>query len=264
MSRAHLGWLTCFLIVAGVFLALRVQMGNFIEVAGVSITPINQGEIGAVFLLFAAAYLFRKRLGIGVFGRLDAWLWAHVYLGALGLLFVWFHSRQRFSSEAWLPNAAMIVLILTAFSGLAGRLLYVVVPRRLGHLPDYDPPAALQARIAALETAAAAHAAFKSAHFQALYERLLRRPLDFAPAAPGWAEVQRGRAGLAADEAADFDRAATLLRQRGKLLWTLGRRRRYRQLLDGWWLVHLGLTEAGTVFAALHIIDALLIERRWQ
>ena len=264
MSRAHLGWLLGFLVAAGGYLALRSQMGNFVEIAGVPITPVNLGEIGFVCLLFAAAYVFRKRLGIGVFGRLDGWLWAHVYLGALGLLFIWYHSRQRFSPQAWLPNAAMFLLLFTALSGLAGRLLYVAVPRLLGRLPDYDPPRVLQERIAAVETEAAAYAAYKSDGFRALYAHLLRRPLDLAPAAPGWGQVQQGRAALPPAEVPDFDRAAALLRQRGELLGTLGRRRFYRRLLDWWWTIHVRLTEAGTIFAALHILDSLLIMRQWK
>lgn len=264
MSRAHLGWLIGFVVVAGGYLALRSQMGNFISIAGVDISPVNLGEIGAVSLLLAAAYLLRKRLGIGVFGRLDGWLWSHIYLGLLGLLFIWYHSRQRFSAQAWLPNAAMILLFLTALSGVVGRLLYVLVPLRLARLPDYDPPRALQARIADLETEAAACAAFKSGGFRALYEHLLRRPLDLLPAAPGWGQVQQGRAGLPTDELPDFDRMATLLSRRGELLATLGRRRGYRRALAWWWTVHVRLTEAGVIFAALHVIDSLLIERRWR
>ncbi len=264
MSRAHLGWLCGFLLVAGGYLALRSQMGNFVSVAGVDISPVNLGEIGAVCLLFAAAYVFRKRLGIGVFGRLDGWLWSHIYLGLLGLLFVWYHSRQRFSPKAWLPNAAMVLLILVALSGIIGRLLYVAVPRLLGRLADYDPPRALQERITALETEAAACAAFKSGAFQALYDHLWHRPLDLAPAAPGWAYVQQGRAALPPREVPDFDRAATLLSQRGQLLTTLGRRRRYRRALDWWWTIHVRLTEAGVLFAALHVLDSLLIARKWK
>lgn len=264
MSRAHIGWLTAFLLVAGGYLALRSQMGNFVSVAGVDITPVNLGEIGVVCLLFSAAYVLRKRLGIGVFGRLDAWLWSHVYLGALGLLFIWYHSRQRFSPQAWLPNAAMFLLLFTALSGIVGRLLYVAVPRLLSGLPSYDPPPALRARIAALELEAAAYATFKSPGFQALYAHLLQRPLDFAPAAPGLGRVQQGRAALPPDEVPDFDRAAALLVERGALLNTLGRRRRYRRLLELWWTLHVRLTETGIIFAALHVLDSLLIARQWR
>ena len=264
MSRAHLGWLIAFLVVAGGYLALRSQMGNFISVVGVEITAVNLGEIGVVCLLFAAAYVLRKRLGIGVVGRLDAWLWSHVYLGALGLLFIWYHSRQRFSPQAWLPNAAMFLLIFTALSGIVGRLLYVAVPRLLKGLPSYDPPPALQARIAALETEAAAYTAFKSPGFQALYEHLLHRPLDLALASSGRGPFEQERAALPPTEVPDFDRAATLLVERGTLLDTLGRRRRYRRLLELWWTLHIRLTETGIIFAALHVLDSLLIARKWR
>lgn len=257
-------WLVAFLVMAGGYLILYAQMGNFITIAGVTISAVNFGEIGTVFLLFTVAYVLRKRLGIGVFGQLDGWLWSHVYLGLLGLLFIWFHSRQRFSPQAWLPNAAMILLIFTSLSGIVGRVLYVVTPRFLQRLPDYDPPPALQRRISALEMEASSLAAFKSATFRALYEHLLHRPLDYAAASPGWPQLQQGRAALSPAEVIDFDRTAALLVQRGELLTTLGQRRRYRRLLDIWWLIHIRLTEAGAIFAALHIVDSLLIARKWK
>lgn len=261
MTRAHLGWAVGALLVAVTYYVLNSQQGSFVTVAGIDISPVNLGEIAAVCFLFTVAFTLRKRLGIGLFGRLDSWLWAHVYLGLLGVFFVYFHSRWRLSPTAFLPNAAMFLLLFTAVSGLVGRLLYVIVPKYLQRLPDYDPPDVLGQRIGVLEREAASFAAFKSANFRALFDALARRPLDFAPAAPGWGQLQQGRAALPPAEIADFDRAAELLTQRGELLMTLGKRQRYRRLLDLWWTVHVRLTETGLIFAALHIADAVLSGR---
>lgn len=261
VTRAHLGWAVGTLFIALSYYLLRLLQGEVITVAGIEITPINLGEIAAVGFFFTVAFTLRKRLGIGLFGRLDSWLWAHVYLGLLSVFFVYFHSGWSLSATELLPNAAMLLLLFTAATGLVGRLLYVIVPKYLQRLPTYDPPAALQQRIGVLEREAASFAALKSANFRALFDSLVQRPRDFAPTAPGWGQIQQGRAALPPVEVADFDRAAELLAQRGELLLTLDKRQRYRRLLNRWWTLHVRLTETGLIFAALHIADALLSGR---
>lgn len=261
MSRAHVGWALGSLLVASGYYVLYSQQGIFVTVAGIDITPINLGEIGAVCLLFTIAYAGRKRLGIGAFGWLDSWLWAHIYLGLLGAYFIWFHSRQRFTPSALLPNAAMILLIFTAISGIVGRVLYRVIPRLLGRLPDYDPPDAIQVRISALEREAEALVALKSHPFQTLAAQLATGALELTPAAPGWAQYQQARASLPPGEVRDLDRVAELTGQSHQLRQTLGRRRRFRRILELWWTVHVRLTETGLILGALHILDAIFSGR---
>lgn len=261
MSRAHIGWALGSLLIGGGYFVLYLQQGIFVNVAGVDVTPINLGEIGAVCLLFTVAYAVRKRVAIGALGWLDSWLWAHIYLGLLGALFVWFHSRQRFSPSALLPNAAMILLLLTALSGIAGRILYRIVPGALHRLPDNDPPDALQTRVTGLDREISALVALKSPQFQALAAQLSALWVELTPAAPGWGQFQHARATLPTNEFSDFERLAQLTSQRRTLLLTLGKRQRYRRALDLWWTLHVRLTETGLILGALHILDALLSGR---
>jgi hypothetical protein len=264
ISRAHLFWLLFAVIVAGIFLTLYSSMGTFITVAGIDVTPVMLGEVGAIFLAGSMAYTLRKRLFIGGHGQLSSWLWAHVYLGLLGVFFIWYHSRQRFSPNQRLANTAMVLLILTVLAGIAGCALYALIPPLLHRLPDYDPPDRLRQRIDALEVEASALAALKSAEFRAAYERLLRQAPEMAPSAPGWKGIQDDRTGVAREEAGDFDRVTALLVRRAELMGTLRRREGARTMLGGWWKIHERLTEAALILAGIHIIASLLIDHRWK
>jgi hypothetical protein len=257
ISKAHLFWLLFSIVVAGVYFSLRASMGDFITVLGLDITPVMLGEIGAALIAVSAAYTFRKRLFIGGLGNLDAWLWMHVYLSLLSIVFIWYHSRQRFSSNALLANAAMFALILTVLSGVLGRLCYVLIPRTLARLTDYDPPERLRRRIAALETEAASIVTLKSGAFRAGYERLLRQRPASGPNTVASSSVPPV-------EAYDYERMRVLLLKRGELRRVLRRRTTARRVLDGWWTVHVRLMEAGLLLAALHILSSLLIDHRWK
>ncbi len=264
LSRAHLFWLVFALIVGGGIFYLHGTEGDFITIGGFDLTAVRLGEVGAVFIFASAAYTFRKRLFIGGLGVLDSWLWAHVYLGALGLLFIWYHSRQRFSANMRLANAAMFLLLFTGLTGVLGRVCYLIVPRILAGLKDYDPPARLRERIAALEVEAAAFVAMKSEPFVATYQEMLRRPLPMRPPAVAMQRLQTARAPVPAAEQAEFDRVAVILMRRGELLSTLRRRTAARRLLDWWWLVHVRLTEAGLILASIHILVSLLVDHRFK
>ena len=256
-------WVAGTLAVAAGFLSLHAAQGTFMNIAGISISPVNLGEIGAACLFAASLYVFRKRMGIGFAGYLESWLWAHICLGSLGIMFIWFHSRQRFSQSELLANGAMLLMIATVVGGFAGRVLYVLLPHFLQRLPDYDPPAILQQRIEAIEREIASFLPFKSANFRELHGALLRRLA--ASASPtgierGW--IDQARASLAADEVEDFDRLASLLSQRAALDEARVRRLRYRVIADGWWRLHAWLSEAAWILAALHILTSVFIDRR--
>lgn len=237
-------------------------MGNFISIGPIDITPVNLGEIAYVLLAFSMTYLLRKRLGIASFGQLSTWLWAHIYLGLLGMLIVWFHSRQRFSPNEILANAAMVVFLIATFAGIVTRLLYSAVPRVLATLPTYDPADVLERRIRTLGTEAQSFAAFKSPPFAAACDDLLRR----AGGPPGLVEdqIRTGRQAVPEFERDDFDRMTALLLERGRLLRTAGRRRSWRRLLEYWWLGHVWVTMAGWMLATLHVFDTLVLRGRWS
>jgi hypothetical protein len=255
LTRAHLAWLLASIAATAAYLYLR-RAGMPISIGGITITVINLGEIGAVLLAGAAAYLFRKRAFIGAAGHLDTWLWAHIYLSLLGLLLVWHHSRGRFSPSERLANVAMLLFFAAAVAGVLTRLLYVAVPRLLARLPDYDPPGVLQERVGVLERQAASYAALKSSAFQAAYEQAL------AQAVPARPQVTRARTGLPPAELDDFDRVLRLLEARHTLRRTLRRRRLYRGILVTSWRLHMGLSLMALGLMVLHILDAVLLRHR--
>lgn len=262
VTRAAAVWTAVFCLFCCGCLALRAIFGNFVSRGPLTITPVNLGEIAYLFLAASLTYLFRKRLGIATVGQLSSWLWAHIYLGILGVVFVWFHSRQRFSSGELLANAAMIVLLVGTVTGILVRMLYVVVPRLLATLPNYDPADVLERRIRALETEARSFAAFKSPAFVAACEDLLR--WGGGPPSLVADRVRSAQAALPPAERDDFDRMAALLVERGRLQRSAGRRRAWRRFLDLWWLGHVWVTLIGWILATLHAFDALVLRGRWS
>ena len=264
MSRAHLAWAGLTSAVALAYLALRARFENFISLGPIDITPTNLGEIAFARILLSACYPLRKRIAIGAPGSLDAWLWMHIYLGALGLMFAWFHSRQRFSPDQWLPNAALLLLLAGSLSGVVQRLAYVVVARRLAALPDYDSPARLAERIADLGQQATAYAEYRSAAFQATHQLLQGRGARRPVAADIWRLALEQQAALQPHERADFTRMLAALRERDRLLGVMLRRRALRSLLDRWFTIHAWLTLAGLMLMLAHAFDSLVIIRKWS
>ena len=262
-----MAWLASTVLVAGMYLGYRALAGNnanYVTIGSIDVTPVNLGEIGMACTLGSVAYFIRKRIAIGAFGDLETWLWAHICLSTLGVMFVWFHSRQRFSSDEWLANLAMLVLLGTAVTGVVFRCLYLLVPRLLSRLPDYDPMDVLISRIGQLANEADALTGLKSRAFFALGEHVRARPLDYVPGGRGQANLRMWRTSLPLAEQADFDRLTMVLVQHAQLSATLERRQGYRRLLDGWWLVHVWLTEAGIVLALIHAFNSLVLMGRWS
>lgn len=255
-------WTLLALLSCCSFQALRASMGNLISVGGILITPVMLGEIGYVFLAASMVYLIRKRLGLATVGQLAPWLWAHVYLGLLGVMFVWYHSRQRFTPDMWLANLAMFLFIFSALTGIVTRLGYVFLPRLLYLLKFYDPPVILEERAKVLETEAETFTGFKSAFFHSVYNQLRGMALTPAVYEGVWFRMQRQT--LPPQEVDDFDRMAEVLLERGALLETAARRRLMRRVMDVWWLAHVWLTLIGWFFATIHVLDSLLLQGRWS
>ena len=93
---------------------------------GNSIQGLIYGVLGYGMMLFAGLMGARKRVPIWRLGRASVWMRGHMWLGALSLPMILFHSG--FSMRGPLTFVLMTLLWLTFFSGIAGAAIQHFVP----------------------------------------------------------------------------------------------------------------------------------------
>ncbi len=87
------------------------------------------GYLGGTLLLLTLAYPIRKRLPrVLQVGRLQVWLDVHIFFGIVGTAMITLHTAGKLGGIVALSYLAMLV---TFFSGVIGRFIYVQLPRRV-------------------------------------------------------------------------------------------------------------------------------------
>lgn len=91
------------------------------------------GVITLILILIPLFYTFRKRaLQEKMPGTMMAWLQSHVYLGLLSLGVVFVHIWVPSFSDEWTSGkSALVVFALLVISGVAWRIVYVLVPPKV-------------------------------------------------------------------------------------------------------------------------------------
>jgi hypothetical protein len=232
----------------------------------------------------------RKKFPIWRIGRTQAWMRAHLWLGALSLPLILLHAGFLFGHG--LTSVLMWLFAIVYASGFFGAYLQHTMPRRLmrdvpmetiydqiGHVREQlldegdtavaDASGKLQVSIAAPAGAAAAANALASvmrigaddtAALREFYTREMRpflerpsraHPLgDPAVAAASFVKL---RALVPAALGAAIADLESLCEEERQLL----RQERMHRLLHGWLLVHVPLAFALMVLAVVHIVMAL-------
>ncbi|HET9767251.1 MAG TPA: hypothetical protein VFS60_10405 [Thermoanaerobaculia bacterium] len=239
---------------------------------GGSLFGIVYGSLALALVLLLVFFGVRKRWHRSRLGRLESWCQSHVYLGLLVVGVALCHSGFRFEDRV--AAAAFWTMTAVAASGLAGALLYTVVPLLLtrvesgGLLPD---ELARQAQGLALSMARVASGG--SPALQGIAGDLL------AEQRPGWLAgwrllLQPGQALEGVErpwarwlrevppaERQDLEQLLVLSRQRRELVLSLVQQQRYRNLLAVWLFVHVPLSFALLALLAAHLWGAL---RYWS
>src|SRR5947209_5532841 len=137
LSKASWLWLLVSLLVyAGIYAwflnGLRSQ-----RYAGPLHDPFRLfGILAFVLVLVAATYTLRRRFVRQLVGRVQDWLWLHIWVGIISLLVAFLHvnydyivrdycSKISCYTEATGGRTALYALLVLVFSGIAGRLLDV-------------------------------------------------------------------------------------------------------------------------------------------
>ncbi len=92
------------------------------------------GISGTFFILLGVAtYMIRKRMKIFQrLGILKHWLEFHIFICVLGTILIVFHSTFKFAGVAAVSFWSMIIVFI---SGIAGRFIYIQIPRNSEGIP---------------------------------------------------------------------------------------------------------------------------------
>jgi hypothetical protein len=241
--------LALFTLVAGFIFWAIYRFAPSLPIPGVEKgTVYLLGIVAILLILFVMTYSLRKRLIKGIPGRLDDWLWAHIYLGILALFIIALHAEFRFGWDY--DTGAVIFLALVIITGVAGRYLYARLPssiaseqeRVLSHLEE------VKKSINELM-------AQKSRPFQKIIGSELNTPLPISPKPEYWEELLEKGGILQEEEKGDFKKAVLLLQEKAKLEARSVSQLRYKPLFRGWLIAHLIVTAGLIVLIPLHILD---------
>ncbi|MFZ5895628.1 MAG: multiheme c-type cytochrome [Myxococcota bacterium] len=212
---------------------------------------------GVLATLAAGATMFyslrrrtlQEKLPLGR-GTLAMWLWAHVTLGALALVFACIHAGYgAFSLQPSLGKALLFLLVFTSLSGVLWRLVYARLPLRAAReVGNYAADESLsRARAQAVEIDKLA--AGRSPRLQELVARVLAVKVDAA-------EAGRAAAGLDPAESAIFAEIARLASERHAALARARGQDRFVLRLQGPRVWHVPVSLLFVLLLPLHVIFA--------
>lgn len=220
------------------------------------------GIVTFVLVLLAAAYTLRRRFVRTLPGKVQNWLWLHIWFGVVSILIACLHEnfqnithdfsflRERFTEDAF-GTSALYALLLLVLSGVIGRLLDIWQARVIAHEADTNGAGiarAVEERLRELELAIERLSAGKSGPFKQYCDLALQA--DTPP---------RSLPALHSSEARDFQRAGLLLDERALLLRSLYRQQRARLVIRAWRYIHVPLACAALAIISYHSLFEL-----WQ
>jgi hypothetical protein len=209
---------------------------------------VGSGVVTALLIGFTFFYSLRKReLQEHLPGTMMAWLQSHVYIGLLSLGVAFSHVWVPSFSAGWSTGkVTLIVLALLVVSGVAWRIIYVVVPPRVaedvGNLSTTDTQdKARRTRIEIDKVLAGKSVEFR----QAADSRLNKR------------SAHESKIKLSAAEQGDWERFGRLADRLQRYARREARQKTYARFLQGWKRLHLPLAMVLVALMMVHGWDAL-------
>ena len=224
--------------------------------------PFRQfGIVSFCLVLLVAAYTLRRRFVRSLPGKVQNWLWLHIWFGVISILIAFMHenffnithdfalSVSRFT-EASFGMSALLALLLLVLTGVLGRLLDMWQARVIASEADTNGigiTRAVEDRLFELELAIERLSAGKSAQFKQYCDQALQ----MQGALPQLLAV------LAPHEVKDFQRTYEVLGERAQLEHSLLRQRRARLLMRVWRYLHISLACLAVVVIGYHSLFEL-------
>src|SRR5258706_3144210 len=258
-SQARWLWLSlCILLYAGMFAwylsAVRTQAfpGPFND-------PLRLfGIIAFCLVLCTAAYSLRRRFMRSLPGKVQNWLWMHIWVGITTVLIALLHENfihilhaycQNLScfTEGYAGTSALFALILLVVSGIIGRLLDTWQAHSISRDASANSVGiirAIEERILELEYTVERLCAGKSELFQVYCMHALEQGLSTIKGDT--------KASILANEQAGYQRVQETLLTHSHLMQSLQRQKRAQAIIRTWRSVHMVLASIAMLIILYH------------
>ena len=219
------------------------------------------GILAFVLVLGTAAYSLRRRFVKSLPGRVQDWLWMHVWVGIITVLVAMLHEDfgyithdycqdARCLTDTYFAGSALFSLILLVVVGIVGRLLDVWSTRRIARDANANGVGieqALAIRIKELDYTIERLCAGKSTVFKHFCER-----------AVGGRGISRKLPAVSASERADLEQVHQVVQRRAELLVSLRRQRSASALMRIWRGVHMVVAVVALLAIGYHGVMELV------
>lgn len=263
-------WLWIALVSAGLLVLHYAYYQSQSVPYGGSVEGLLYGVAGTG-LIGVLMYLgIRKRSYASRAGTLQGWVSAHVYLGLLTMLLIPMHAGFRFGWDV--HTLAFVLLSVVVFSGIAGVVLYRLIPSRLTQLEAGQQADTIDGEIGRLLADMLALVKDKSDALVQIYKAevasmqqvrpqgwsLLLRGLDEDRLAVRSADLTRRVASIPPEDQGSFQILSQLLLRKTQLEVTLRQQARLRNALQAWLYIHVPVSIAMVVSIGIHVLVVFL------
>lgn len=253
-------WATGLLLVAATAVYLPYHLRASGGPSGGSAAGLVYGVAGFAAMLYAALLGARRQVPVWRVGRAQTWMRGHLWLGLASLPLILFHSG--FALGGTLTRVTLFLLVVVVASGLAGAALQHWLPRVMtAEVPletIYEEIASVRRQLAEeaerVVEAAVGVGDEERARLRAFYREQVRPFLVGHGADPRAVEPWgRLRGELPRELHGPLEDLESICEERRQL----GRQTRLHRWLHGWLLVHVPLSLALLLLAAVHAVMAL-------
>lgn len=245
-----------FVTLGGVYLLYRNAIATQLY-PGPYNPPFRQfGVVAFVLVLVVAAYTLRRRFARNLPGKVQSWLWLHVWFGVISVVIACMHenfqnithdlewTKTRFT-EYYFGTSALFALILLVVTGVIGRLLDMWQARVIAAEADTNGVGinrSVQDRMFELSLKVERLSAGKSAPFQQFCQDALQLQAELPPSLPA----------LNPHEVSDFQHVYEVLGERARLGESLQRQQRARLIIRAWRYIHIPLACLALLVIGFH------------
>jgi len=224
--------------------------------------PFRQfGVVAFVLVLLVTAYTLRRRFMRSLPGKVQSWLWLHVWFGVISVLIACMHenfqnithdlewTKTRFT-EYYFGTSALFALLLLVVTGVVGRLLDMWQARVIAAEADTNGVGinrSVQDRMFELSLKVERLSAGKSAPFQQFCHEALAFQAELPTSLPV----------LHPSEIADFELVYEALGERARLGLSLQRQQRARRIIRVWRYIHIPLACLAVLVISFHSLIEL-------
>jgi hypothetical protein len=236
--------------------------------SGASIPGLTFGIIGTLFMALAGVLGLRRRFRSWRLGKADTWLRGHLWLGTLTLPLIWLHGG--FHHGGLLTSVLMYLLYAVILSGIIGLIIQQAVPTRmtldvpnetlLRRIPAAIERLAAEAREIVNRYESTAAETKRPRQLETFYNSHVRDYLGRSPDTASDLMLQNAFATVRLQLPANANAAIARLERICVEYRQLNVQRHFNVFLHGWLFVHVPLSMALLVLAAIHIVMAL----RWS